>query len=401
MARARLAIACTLAALPLAIVGASGAAPGHRSQVANSNVVIGQLNLWYYGAGQNGGFDAWDGSGRPMVKLKPLLGKYHSSDPRVVRRQIAWAADYGVDVFSIEWISPRGEPGSIEDNLDDAFLRAPNLCRVRWLIFYDFILRLDWHGIDFSNGVDFDDPKVRELFVGDLVHFARKYFGHPQYFQIDGRPVVYVYASWNYKGDVAGAVAEARARVRTLGYDLYLVGDELTEERFDLAHASIWDANTAFIPFLVPGAPKLASAGAAAEFVARSSAAWRDKIAGATVRGRTDPLVFQPGFTPQEDDRLFRKNTHQPNSNYVPARSRAEVERLARVALAYASRVGGDSQKLVWLNTFNNWAETTTVEPTATAGPRYPAGNYGFDMLRAVRKVFGGRTFGTGVRTCG
>ena len=395
--RARVWIACSLVAPALAIPAASRSHPGVRSQAANPNVVIGQLNLWYYGPGPNGGFDAWDGSGKPMVKLKPLLGKYRSSDPRVVRTQIAWAADYGVDVFSIEWISPRGEPGSIEDNLDDAFLRAPNLCRMRWLIFHDFILRLDWRDIDFSNGVDFDDPEVRELFVGDLVHFATKYFGHPQYFRIDGRPVVYIYATWNFKGDVAGAVAEARARVQALGYDVYLVGDEVAEDRFGLEHASIWDANTAFIPFLVPGAPKVANAVAAAGFVARSSAAWRSKIAGATVRGRTDPLAFQPGFTPQEDDRLFRRNTHQPNPNYVPAQRRADVERLARVALSHADRVGSASQKLVWLNTFNNWAETTTVEPTATSGPKYPAGNYRFDMLQAIRHVFGRGTFGTGV----
>lgn len=54
----------------------------------------------------------------------------------------------------------------------------------------------------------------------------------------------------------------------------------------------------------------------------------------------------------------------------------------------------------MWLNTFNNWAETTTVEPTAMLGPKYPAGNYRFDMLRAVRKAFGGQTFGTGVKSC-
>jgi hypothetical protein len=76
------------------------------------------------------------------------------------------------------------------------------------------------------------------------------------------------------------------------------------------------------------------------------------------------------------------------------------VEALARVSLAHAQPVGSKQQRIVWLNTFNNWAETTTVEPTKSTGAKYPAGDYGYDMLNAVRDVFGARTFGTGVTTC-
>ena len=35
--------------------------------------------------------------------------------------------------------------------------------------------------------------------------------------------------------------------------------------------------------------------------------------------------------------------------------------------------VGSTGQKLIWLNTFNGWAEATTVEPTVDKGPKYPA----------------------------
>jgi hypothetical protein len=51
--------------------------------------------------------------------------------------------------------------------------------------------------------------------------------------------------------------------------------------------------------------------------------------------------------------------------------------------------------KLIWINTWNNWAETTTIEPTASLGSKYPASNYQFDMLEVVREVFGNETYFT------
>jgi hypothetical protein len=380
---------------------ASGVRAGMRAKLPpNTNIVIGQLNLWYYGSGPNGGFEARDGSGKPAVRVRPLYGKYRSSNPAVVRHQIAWAANYGVDVFSIEWLAPRGEPGSIEDNLDDAFLKAPNLCRVRWLIFFDFNLHLTWRKIDYSNGVDFDNPKIRSLFVADLVHFATKYFRQKQYFRLAGRPLVYIWATWNFKGDVAGAVQEARQRVRALGYDVYLVGDEARADSFDAAHASQWDATTSFIPFLMPGAPPIQSLPEAATFTDGAFTKWQQELQGVQVAGRAQPVAFQPGFTPQYDDTLFRTVNNIGNPTSVQARSRSEVEDLARVSLAHAPPSPESAQHLIWLNTFNNWAETTTVEPTASTGPKYPAGNYRYDMLNAVGKVFGSRTYGTGIATC-
>jgi hypothetical protein len=400
----RLGLVVCAAVACLAALGAAGTGLGAKPKPKpplppNTNIVIGQLNLWYYGNGPNGGFEAYDGSGKPTSRVTPLAGHYHSSDPTVVRRQIAWAANNGVDVFSIEWLAPRGEPGSIEDNIDDAFLRAPNLCRIRWLIFLDFNLHLTWRKIDYSQGVDFDNPAIRSLFVSDLVHLATKYFKQKQYFRLGGRPVVYIWATWNFTGDVAGAVAEARQKVRALGYDVYLVGDEVAADRFDPAHAALWDATSSFIPFLMPGAPPIHSLPEAATFVDGAFSAWQQKLAGLTVAGRSTPVAFQPGFTPQYDDVLFRTANGIPNPTSIQAKSQAEVESLARVSLAHETPVPGTGQRIVWLNTWNNWAETTTVEPTAASGPKYPAGNYQFDMLNAVKDVFGARTYGTAV-TC-
>jgi hypothetical protein len=79
----------------------------------------------------------------------------------------------------------------------------------------------------------------------------------------------------------------------------------------------------------------------------------------------------------------------------VPAQSKDQVIEMATVARKYAEPVGSSGMKLVWINTWNDWAETTTIEPTANLGSKYPAGNYQFDMLEVVREVFGNETYYT------
>ena len=366
-----------------------GAAP-------NEYIVIGQLNFWYYGPGEFGGFENADGS--RVTPLTPLLGEtYRASDPSVVHQQIEWAVEYGVDAFSIEWTTPRGVGccGSMEDTLDDVFLKSPNIHKVRWAIFYDFPLRLMQTpdlDIDTVPNINFDQPDVYNTFVSDFIHFARKYFGHPQYLTIDGRPVIYIWATNSYVGDLAGAMQEARERVSELGFDVFIVGDEVCVGCFDRQHASLFDGSSTFT-MLIPGIDghALDDVGEAAVEVDAAFQWWRKQIAGLQVAGRKDLVNFQPAWAPQYDERNFIFD----HPLYVPAQSKDQVVEMAMVARKHAEPVGSSGLRLIWLNTWNNWAETTTVEPTANLGPKYPAGNYQFDMLEVVRDVFGGETYYT------
>lgn len=360
----------------------------------NEYIVIAQLNLWYFGKGCYGGFEAFDCSGKRTTPLTPALGEtYASSDPKVLQQQIDWAAQNGVDAFSLEWTTPREVSGSLETNIDDAFLKAPNLSKIRWCIFYDFILRFgqtpNLKSVDYSNGVNFDDPKVYDTFVSDMVHFAKKYYSQPQYLKIDGRPVIYLWSTWSWKGKYAEAIAEARQKVKAEGYDVFLVGDVVWANQFDKKLASQFDGNSTFT-FLLPGLKwNWKNVQAASVDVDKAYKVWSSRINGVNVAGRTDAVNFEPSFTPQFDNRLFDPK----NSIYVPAESRDQVVAAANVAVKYAQPVGSQKWKLVWLNTWNDWAETTTVEPTIGSGPKYPAGNYQFDMLDVVREIFGPETF--------
>ncbi len=358
----------------------------------NEYTVIAQLNFWFYGPGQYGGFE--NSSGERMTPLTPLLGEtYWASDPAVVYQQIEWAAEYGVDAFSIEWTTPRGIGccGSMEDTLDDVFLKSPNIHKVRWAIFYDFVLRLaQTPGLKRHVGTfDFDEPEVYDTFVSDFKHFAEKYFGHQQYLTIDGRPVIYIWATGSYIGNLEGALRDAREEVANLGYDVFIVGDEVQADHFDPHHASLFDGNTTFT-FLIGGLDFFSwtSIGDAIGPVDQTFEFWRENIQGLKVIDREETVNFQPAWAPQYDDRLARPD----HGIYVPALSKDQVVAMAEMARKHAEPVGSQGQKLIWLNTWNCWKETTTVEPTANLGPKYPAGNYQFDMLEVVRDVFGPET---------
>jgi hypothetical protein len=363
----------------------------------NKYIVIAQLNFWYYGPGCYGGFEKGDCSGIRSTPLTPRLGfTYKAADPAVVYQQIEWAVEYGVDAFSIEWTTPRGIGccGSMEDTLDDVFLKSPNIGKIRWVIFYDFVLRLmQTPGLkDYARDLNFDQPDVYQTFVSDFGRFADKYFSNPQYLTIDARPVIYIWATNAFKGNLAGAIREAREQTLARGFDVFIVGDEINANSYNPSHASLFDGNTTFT-FLIPGINRSSwrNVGDAVPAVDQTFTRWLQNIQGLRVQGRNDLVNFQPAWAPQYDDRLVVRENE--TSTYVPAENKDQVIMMATVARDHAQPVGSTGQSLIWLNTWNCWQETTTVEPTADLGPKYPAGNYQFDMLEVVREVFGVETY--------
>jgi hypothetical protein len=78
------------------------------------------------------------------------------------------------------------------------------------------------------------------------------------------------------------------------------------------------------------------------------------------------------------------------------AASREQVQQMAEVGSKHAQPAGEEGLKLVWINTWNCWKESTTIEPTIIDdNPKYPGGNYGFDFLEIIRDVYGVETYYT------
>lgn len=137
--------------------------------------------------------DAWNQSGvDPFSQYQPSAGYYSSSDPAVVRQQIA-AMQYGhLDAGIISWWGQ----GSQEDSVVPTDLSAADGTGFKWSLYYE------------PEG--YGDPSVGQI-QSDLSYIKARYTGSPNYLTIDGKPVIFVYADPSDGCGMAQRWSEANA----------------------------------------------------------------------------------------------------------------------------------------------------------------------------------------------
>jgi hypothetical protein len=124
----------------------------------------------------------------------PAWGYQDESDPAVMEQKIAAAADHGVDVFIFDWYHYNDGP-FLDRTIDRGFFGAANNDRIKFALMW---ANHDWVEIQpYKRGAE-----VETLFPGavDAAGFARicdtvvdKYFSHPSYWTIEGRPYFSIY----------------------------------------------------------------------------------------------------------------------------------------------------------------------------------------------------------------
>jgi hypothetical protein len=119
---------------------------------------------------------AWSQRGiTPYTHYHPTAGSYSSTDPAVVRAQVA-AMQYGhLDAGIISWWGQ----GTTEDRAVPTDLAAAAGTGFRWALYYE------------QEG--YGNPSVAQI-RSDLAYIASRYAGDPSYLTIGGHPVLFVYA---------------------------------------------------------------------------------------------------------------------------------------------------------------------------------------------------------------
>lgn len=131
---------------------------------------------------------------------QPLWGYVNEADPYVMQMQIDAAYDHGVNVFIYDWYWYDRHP-YLERCLNDGYLKAKNNDKVKFYIMWaNHNVNLGWdkrnaRKDDYQNGEDMlwwgaVDRKEFEV-VGNRL--TDKYFFHPSYYKIDGKPVLALY----------------------------------------------------------------------------------------------------------------------------------------------------------------------------------------------------------------
>jgi len=319
----------------------------------------------------------WEGHNQP---LKPLWGYENEADPKVVEKKIDAAVSHGVNVFIYDWYWYGGRP-FLEDALARGFLGAKNNDKMKFFVMWAN------HDVDstWNNRVADKGSKGwlwrADVDANEFKKIARRwidsYFKRPNYYRIDGKPVLMIYEIGTFIDRVGGiekaieSIAFLRAEAAKAGFD----GVHLMACDYGLKQAWVkaLGIDSATIYNLVhwsspAGNPEY---GVWAERAAqRFGAAKRDLgiayFPHASVGWDNNPrfpkevkAAAAVGSTPEKFEATLRRAKDWLDKNPQPR-----------------------MPKLVTVNSWNEWTEGSYLEPDTVNG---------FGYLEAVRRVFGAK----------
>ena len=327
----------------------------------------------------------YDGHNWPR---KPLWGYVNEADPYVMEMEIEAATDHGVNVFIYDWYWFDRRP-FLECCLNDGFLKAKNNKKMQ------FYLMWANHnaGHLWNKNLSDSDVANEPIWVGavDADEFRRmsrriadKYFGIDNYYKIDGCPVFMIYEVGRLIEGIGSisktreALDEFREYVKSLGYpDLHLqftgrgddtlnmsgVDDSNNEGMCEIIHELGADSMThyQFVHFTDIDRDYN-------EIMTDVVKEW-DKI------DRDYKMPYFPHVSCGWDN---NPRYHSFRPGIVKNNTPENFESALREAKKYIDE-HTDRVPLITINSWNEWTETSYLEPDDL---------YGYGYLEAIKKVF-------------
>ncbi|MBQ8508982.1 MAG: glycoside hydrolase family 99-like domain-containing protein [Clostridia bacterium] len=314
---------------------------------------------------------------------KPLWGYVNEADPYVMEQQIQCAHDYGVNVFIYDWYWYDRRP-FLEQCLDNGYLKARNNNLVKFYIMWaNHNANHLWNkelSDTYGNTVIWEGTQPRSEFERIAHRIIDNYFGHPSYYKIDGKPVFMIYELSTLVQGLGGVEETRRAlewfREETVkagypGLHLQLTArsnsfqnvsgvdstakpvhddvgfDSLTHYQY----AHYINMNRDYLEILEDAKKEL-------DRIEKSGTLY---FPHASIGWDNNPRFYN--FI----DRVCRNNTPE------------NFEKALRMCKDYLDR-HPEQHKLVTINSWNEWTETSYLEPDDL---------YGYGYLEAVKRVFG------------
>lgn len=330
------------------------------------------------------------GHHQPLV---PLAGYLKGDDPNDMAKEIALAANAGIDVFLYDYYYYDGKITQ-EESLEQGFLKAPNRSRMKFALMWCYHERRD----QFRPEKDAPRRMLMELahtpqeFQGLIDLSIQRYFPQPEYWRKDGKLFFSIYnAPYFYKYLGAEAVkatlAEAREKVRKAGlgelhFNAQNVPPAKIAEFAALGFDSVTDYNIG--PGSVPNWHARYQAGAReidyGEILEANYKRWKDCSCG--------PIPYIPSVTTGWDRTPRCKPTaaypwplpsaypyESTVTNNTPDRFEVALRKAKEFALSSSLKPGA-----VYINGWNEYTEGAWLVPDNF---------YGDGLLRAVAAVFG------------
>ncbi len=317
---------------------------------------------------------------------RPLWGHCNEADRYVMEMQIDAAADHGVNVFIYDWYWYDSRP-FLEQCLNDGYLKASNNERVKFYLMWanhDVTNLWDRRISDHEDNLIWQASVDRAEFEVIALRLIKKYFTHPSYYCIGGKPVFMIYdlnklvhglggiaqtaeaftwfraqacaaglpglhlqlASWgakhlNLSGVDAGTTATPSEAVDRLGFD--------SQTHYQYCHFTNIDRDYAALMPDVQAEWQLMDSSYNIPYFPHVSLGWDNN---------PRHLSFKPG--------IIKNNTPE------------QIEKAFVLARAYVD-AHPEQAPLITINSWNEWTEGSYLQPDDL---------FGYGYLEAVKSVF-------------
>jgi len=316
---------------------------------------------------------------------KPVWGYVNEADPYVMEMQIEAAVSHGVNVFIYDWYWYDNRP-FLENCLNDGFLKARNNDKMKFYLMWanhDALTIWDKRNAHVNNMVWSGKVNLEQFKIVGR-RWIDQYFGHPSYYKIDGKPVISIYDIQNLvKG--LGGVQQTKEAMEWLK-------EEVVQAGFPGVHLQMvkyGEEPTLNISGVDGNVDRNSQLGIFNELSMDSVTHYqfvhftdmnRDycEIADDAVKewekvnGQVE--CYFPHVSVGWDNNPRYIKYHDPvTKNNTPE----EFEKLLKKAKDFVD--AHDRVPLVTINSWNEWTETSYLEPDNL---------YGYGYLEAIKRVF-------------
>lgn len=288
------------------------------------------------------------------TKGTPFLGEYNSNNSTVADQHILLAKQHGIDFFAVSWMGEgkwiNWDFDDIDSNLQNGLLKAPHIQDFTFCLFYETQIILSTSNRENEN--------FTEIFSNDMVYAAKRYFNHSSYLHIDSKPVMFIYnLSYFYQYSPIPAqelLNQTRQQLTSNGSDVYFIGDVGSDciSPHEVNSSILYSMNATTNYFF---ANVKASEGWSniTEYARIYNPEWREVMNSMGIK--FIPNAY-PGFN----------NTGLAgvvNSTELPNNATMFKEML-KIAINNAD----SDLKMVMITSWNEWLESTAIEPSMEFG---------------------------------
>lgn len=314
---------------------------------------------------------------------KPLWGYVNEADPYVMEMEIEAAVSHGVNVFIYDWYWYDNKP-FLEQCLDNGFLKARNNHKMKfYLMWANHTATSMWDKrISDMRAPVWDGAVDREVFDYVVDRTIEKYFSHPCYYKIDGKPVYMLFDIPNLVRGLGGVenTKEALRSFRQKTVDAGFPGLEL----------QVCIKGKKKMNKVVEGDMTLTQVINELGFDSGTLYQYRDM----TETNRAYGEIFEDAIKEYEDIKSTLNFTAYPhvsvgwdsNPRYNIFHDDVCLDNTpenVQKAFEYAKKyVDGHPElkaPLITVNSWNEWTETSYLHPDDL---------YGYGYLEAIKKVF-------------